>query len=106
MGLDRAAYEAVRRWRFQPATKNGQPVPVMINVEVNFRPEVVGMDLPLFPGAEAKASPPQFPGVDLSKYPNIERWLNNMKTLKSWPKINEAFYGLVEALKAQPFLVI
>jgi glutathione S-transferase len=44
--------------------------------------------------------------VDLSKYPNIERWLNNMKTLKSWPKINEAFYGLVEALKAQPFLVI
>ncbi len=71
MGLDRAAYEAVRRWRFQPATKNGQPVPVMINVEVNFRPEVVGMDLPLFPGAEAKASPPQFPGVDLSKYPLV-----------------------------------
>jgi TonB family protein len=36
-GLDDKAVEAVRRWTFHPATHDGQPVPVQINVEVNFR---------------------------------------------------------------------
>ena len=37
MGLDEKAIEAVKQWKFDPARKNGQAVPVMINVEVNFR---------------------------------------------------------------------
>src|SRR5271165_865438 len=37
MGLDEKAIEAVKLWKFDPARKDGQPVPVMINVEVNFR---------------------------------------------------------------------
>ena len=37
MGLDEKAIEAVRTWKFAPATKDGQPVAVQINVEVNFR---------------------------------------------------------------------
>ena len=37
MGLDEKAIEAVRRWRFQPATFKGQPVATQIAVEVNFR---------------------------------------------------------------------
>ena len=37
MGLDEKAIEAVKQWRFEPAKKDGHPVPVMINVEVNFR---------------------------------------------------------------------
>ena len=38
MGLDEKALEAVRRYKFKPAMKDGKtPVPVMINVEVNFR---------------------------------------------------------------------
>jgi periplasmic protein TonB len=37
MGLDEKAIEAVRLWKFDPARKDGQAVPVMINVEVNFR---------------------------------------------------------------------
>lgn len=36
MGLDEKAVEAVRTWRFEPGTKDGSPVPVEINVEVNF----------------------------------------------------------------------
>ena len=36
MGLDQKAMEAVRTWRFEPATKDGHPVAVQINVEVNF----------------------------------------------------------------------
>lgn len=36
MGLDQKAVEAVRLWKFQPAMKDGSPVSVQINVEVNF----------------------------------------------------------------------
>jgi TonB family protein len=36
-GLDQKAADAVKRWKFDPARKDGQPVAVMINVEVNFR---------------------------------------------------------------------
>jgi len=38
MGLDEKAMEAVRKYKFKPAMKDGHtPVPVMITVEVNFR---------------------------------------------------------------------
>jgi len=38
MGLDEKAIEAVRKYKFKPALKDGRtPVPVMITVEVNFR---------------------------------------------------------------------
>ncbi len=37
MGLDQKAIEAVQHWRFEPAMKDGRPVAVQINVEVNFR---------------------------------------------------------------------
>lgn len=34
--LDRAALEAVRRWTFQPATRNGQPVSAQVVVPIVF----------------------------------------------------------------------
>jgi TonB family protein len=37
MGLDEKAIAAVRTWQFAPAMKDGHPVAVQINVEVNFR---------------------------------------------------------------------
>jgi len=37
MGLDEKAIEAVKQWRFQPALKDGKPVAVAINIEVQFR---------------------------------------------------------------------
>jgi periplasmic protein TonB len=37
MGLDEKAIEAVRKWRFTPAMRDGKPVPVQLNIEVNFR---------------------------------------------------------------------
>ncbi len=37
--LDQSAIDAVRKWRFEPAIKNGQPVSMYITVEVYFRPE-------------------------------------------------------------------
>jgi len=37
MGLDQAAVDAVKRWKFEPATLNGKPVDVYYNLTVNFR---------------------------------------------------------------------
>ena len=37
LGLDEKAIEAVQKWRFRPSMKDGKPVPVTANVEVNFR---------------------------------------------------------------------
>jgi hypothetical protein len=34
---------------------------------------------------------------------SIQRWLNNVKKLPRWPKINEAFYGIVDSVKGQQF---
>lgn len=36
--LDRAAMEAVRRWRFAPAMRNGQPVSATVMIPVDFAP--------------------------------------------------------------------
>jgi TonB family protein len=36
-GLDEKAVQAVTQWKFKPATKDGQPVTVSANIEVNFR---------------------------------------------------------------------
>ena len=40
---------------------------------------------------------------DFSPYPNIQRWIRNMKALPSWPKVYEAFNGLVGSVKDQKF---
>jgi TonB family protein len=36
MGLDESAVSALEQWKFKPATREGEPVPVQLNVEVNF----------------------------------------------------------------------
>jgi TonB family protein len=37
LGLDEKAIEAVKRWRFKPGTKNGQPTAMQTQVNVDFR---------------------------------------------------------------------
>ncbi|HET7848556.1 MAG TPA: glutathione S-transferase family protein [Pseudolabrys sp.] len=45
-------------------------------------------------------------GVDFAPYANVKRWLETMKKLPSWPKVNEAFYGMVSAAKGQNFVAL
>jgi len=41
---------------------------------------------------------------DYSQYPNVDRWIKNLKTdLKTWDKVNEAHYGFAGMLKDKPF---
>ena len=35
--FDQSAIDAVKRWKFVPATKDGKPVAVQINVEISFK---------------------------------------------------------------------
>ena len=41
--------------------------------------------------------------VDFSKYPNVDRWLKNMRKLKNWDRVNETFNGFVSSTKGKPF---
>ena len=43
---------------------------------------------------------------DFGRYPNVARWIGRMKELKSWPAVNEVFYGFQGQLKDQQFVAI
>jgi len=42
-------------------------------------------------------------GCDFAGYPNVQRWLGNMKKLKSWGQVNEVFDGFVKGNKGKEF---
>jgi len=43
-------------------------------------------------------------GCDYSAYPNIQRWLGNMRKLKTWDKVNEIFNAVVAGNKGKEFV--
>lgn len=43
-------------------------------------------------------------GCDFAAYPNIARWLGNMRKLKSWDQVNDVFNGFVAANKGREFV--
>jgi len=45
-------------------------------------------------------------GLDLKAFPNVQRWLANVKKLPSWPKVNEVFNGFCQSLKDKEFVRI
>ena len=42
-------------------------------------------------------------GCTYEGYPNVQRWLGNMKKLASWPKVNEVMYGFAGSMKDKKF---
>jgi protein TonB len=51
MGLDEKAVEAVRQYKFKPATKDGKPVKVEVTIDVNFQIFKEPLIKPYFEGA-------------------------------------------------------
>ena len=47
-GLDENAFEALKKWRFHPATLNGEPVALTMSVEVSFNRNPLPMINPPF----------------------------------------------------------
>jgi glutathione S-transferase len=43
---------------------------------------------------------------DWSKYPNVKRWVDTMKQLPSWNKVNEVLYGYAGSVKDQQFMTV
>lgn len=45
-------------------------------------------------------------GCDFAAYPNVRRWLDNMKALPSWDRVNEVFNGFVAGNRGKEFVRI
>jgi glutathione S-transferase len=45
----------------------------------------------------------EFIRVDFSAYPNVQRWYERMKGLKTWNKVHEVFYGFAGSMKEAKF---
>ena len=43
---------------------------------------------------------------DYSAYPNVQRWMKNMKALKSWPSVHAVIEGFAASVKTQPFVAV
>ena len=44
--------------------------------------------------------------VDYKPFPNVQRWIGNMKKLGSWSRINEQLYAFANAVKDAPFVTV
>jgi glutathione S-transferase len=40
----------------------------------------------------------------MASYPNVQRWLANMKRLKHWDEVNEVFSGFAAGNKGKEFV--
>jgi glutathione S-transferase len=45
-------------------------------------------------------------GVKLDKYPNVKAWLDRMRSLKTWAKVNEVHDGFAASLTGKEFITI
>ena len=48
----------------------------------------------------------EFIRCDFGAYPNLKRWYERMKALKTWSKVHEVFYGFASSMKDARFEVV
>lgn len=77
MGLDQAAVEAVRTWKFKPAMQRGKPVKVYYVLKVNFRLDETPRFGPVFQGFLQK-------NPDFAAHLNAERYPDATALLDRW----------------------
>jgi hypothetical protein len=61
-GLDESAVDSIRKATFEPAVKDGKPVPVMLNVVVEFRIYSKRTEVESNPATEQASATPPLPG--------------------------------------------
>ncbi len=78
--LDEQAIKALQQWRFEPGTKDGRPVPVIITAEMNFtlggkKPAPTGADAPVrvFSRLDADGSTLAF-DISQERFANAPSW--------------------------------
>jgi protein TonB len=126
--LDQKAIEAVQKWRFTPGFKDGQPVPVVANIEVNFRflqsPEpvaAVGGSRPVMVGGNVMESrvvqrvPPDYPAnakiarvqgaVELSITVGPDGRVQNAGVIGGPAMLTQAALDAVSQWVYQPFML-
>ncbi len=70
-GLDKKAIEAVRKWKFEAGVKDGKPVPVIANIEINFRLSDDPPVPPVAPVAPAPMVSPLAPAPAVAPVPAV-----------------------------------
>ena len=45
-------------------------------------------------------------GCDYAAYPNVQRWMKNMKALPAWKQVHEVFDGFAGSLKGKAFVTV
>lgn len=78
-GMDEITILAMKQWKFRPGMKNGKPVDVALNIEVNFRLEKKST-----PGATSAPSPKAGPAAENKPKPNGEHkwsWQEYLSTI-------------------------
>jgi TonB family protein len=88
MGLDEKAIESVSQWTFEPAKKDGQPVPAMIKVSLGFH-----LGKPL----NAVSYKAIFAGVDKVKYPLMVQVISSDTQQKGAGRIIKAKVRISES---------
>ncbi len=87
-GLDEKAIETVKHWRFEPARMDGQPVAVMINIEINFR---------LYDGGFNTLSRLLRLGVNPTEYPLLVQFISSNEQGKEHDHVVNAKLKITEA---------
>lgn len=45
-------------------------------------------------------------GCDFAQYPNVARWMERMKSLKSWGRVHEVFHGFAGSIRGRQFVTV